>query len=129
MTASPLHPKVTGVFIPVGDIARARAWYRDRLDLPVGEILFGHLCCVSLPDGLTLLLDQKLTPDGPEQAPARGGSPLFMFAADDIQASLRHLRGRGVEVVEYGGEAVQNGHWFNVRDCEGNLLMICAPSR
>ncbi len=51
-----------------------------------------------------------------------------MLSTDDIDASLALLRGRGVEIMEYDGQAVQNGHWFNFRDCEGNLLMMCGPN-
>ncbi|HET7560611.1 MAG TPA: VOC family protein [Limnochordia bacterium] len=123
----PLKHQVTGIFIPVADVARARAWYQSVLGLSPGEILFGHLCCIELDGGPTLLLDQQLTPEGASAA-QRGGYPLFMFATDDIHASLERLRAAGVEIVEYGGQAVQNGHWFNFKDCEGNLLMACGPS-
>lgn len=126
--------EIRGVFIPVDDIHRARAWYRDALGLPVGEVVYGHLCSISLDDGLELLLDEKGTPDRPEKSGVsatvpRGAYPLFMFASDDIEASLESMQARGVDVVEYNGEAVQDGHWFNIRDSEGNLLMICAPRR
>jgi catechol 2,3-dioxygenase-like lactoylglutathione lyase family enzyme len=79
---------VANVIVPVSDVRRARAWYREALGLSVGEVLFGHLCVIDLPSGAGILLDQQLVP---------------------------------------GGEAVQNGHWFNVRDSEGNLLMLCGP--
>ena len=114
------------MIVPVRDVERSREWYRDVLGLPVGEVLFGHLCVVEMEQPPGLLLDQKLTPDGPVEDVQRGRYPLFMLATDDIEATLAHLRSHDVEVVEYGGEVIQNGHWFNFRDCDGNLLMACA---
>jgi len=124
---SPIKREVGSVFIPVRDIDRTRAWYRDVLGLAVGEVEWGHLCSIQMDNGPGLLLDQKLTPDGAGAAVQIGAYPLFMFFTDDIDASLSFLRARGVEILEYGGTAIQNGHWFNFRDCEGNMLMVCAP--
>lgn len=124
----PIASETRGIFIPVKNIDRARAWYHDVLGLAVGEVVMGHLCCIEMGSGPDLLLDQKLTPDGPVNNVQFGAYPLFMFSSDDIQASLDYLRARDVEVLEYGGTAIQNGHWFNFRDCEGNVLMVCAPA-
>lgn len=126
---SSIENKVSGVFIPVSDVERAREWYRDVLGLPVGEVLFGHLCCIPMGNGLDLLLDQKLTPDEANPEVPRGEYPLFMLPSSDIQESLADFEERGVELVEYGGSVIQNDHWFNFRDCEGNLLMVCGPPR
>lgn len=126
---TPIKRQIANIFIPVSDVHSARRWYRDVLGLPVGEILAGHLCCIPMDEGAGLLLDQKLILGDEDQGPrlAKGAYPLFMFATDDIHASLDMLRRSGVEVVEYDGGAIQHGHWFNFRDCEGNLLMVCSP--
>lgn len=126
ITDGPIRSEINGIFVPVSDVWRARAWYRDVLSLPVGEVLFDHLCVIELPGGPDLILDQKLTPDADGAGVQRGGYPLFMFGCDDLEASVAQLRSRGVELLEYGGQVIQNGHWFNMRDCEGNLLMVCA---
>lgn len=31
------------------------------------------------------------------------------------------MRSRNVEVIT----EIQNGHWFNIKDPDGNVLMIC----
>jgi predicted enzyme related to lactoylglutathione lyase len=118
--------RVTGIFIPVQDMIRAREWYRGVLGLKVGEIIAGHLCVIEMGQGPALLLDQKLRPDGPVELSGRGEYPLFMFGTDDIEAALAYMRERSIEVVEYDGQVINNSHWFNFRDCEGNLLMMCA---
>ncbi|HEX7005325.1 MAG TPA: VOC family protein [Trueperaceae bacterium] len=125
LSEAPVKHEVANVFVPVLDVNLSREWYRDVLGLPVGEVVFGHLCIIELERGPSLILDQKLTPDGPADI-QRGRYPLFMLATDDIDAALAHMRRHGVEVVEYDGEVIQNGHWFNFRDCDGNLLMMCA---
>ena len=122
---SPIEQQLVNVIIPVVDVKRSREWYRDVLGLSVGEVLFGHLCIIEMERGPSLLLDQKLTPDGVGDDLQRGQYPLVMLATEDVEASLAHLEGRGVEVIRYGGEVIQSGHWFNFRDCDGNLLMIC----
>lgn len=125
---SPFNREVRNVFIPVKDIDRARKWYRDVLQLPTEEVVMGHLCHIPMDGRTGILLDQQLTPDNKGKATSiqTGEYPLFMFSTSDIHASLEILRERGVEIVEYGGSAIQNGHWFNFRDSEGNLLMVCA---
>jgi predicted enzyme related to lactoylglutathione lyase len=124
--AQPVSKQVTSIFIPVQDVFRAREWYRDVLGLKAGEIIAGHLCVIEMGQGPSLLLDQKLRPDGPVELSSRGEYPLFMFGTDDIEAALAYMRERSIEVVEYDGQVINNGHWFNFRDCEGNLLMMCA---
>lgn len=51
---SPIKREVGNVFIPVTDIHRARAWYRDILGLPVGEVRVGHLCTIPMDSGTGL---------------------------------------------------------------------------
>ena len=126
----PTTHSVVNVVVPVTDVERGRRWYREILELPAGDVQFGHLCHIPLSGGTGILLDQKLLPGGKHvgRSLRKGAYPLFMLSTDDIDASLALLRGRGVEIMEYDGQAVQNGHWFNFRDCEGNLLMMCGPN-
>ena len=118
---------IKGVFIPVVDIDRAQKWYREVLGLPVGDILNGHLCCAEMESGATLLLDARLTPDRTSPLKPEGAYPLCMIATDNIESCCQLLMDKGVEIILYDGKAIQNGHWFNFRDCEGNLLMACGP--
>lgn len=118
---------VANVIVPVSDVHRAREWYREALGLSAGEVLFGHLCVIELPSGAGILLDQQLVPGGDGRDVQKGAYPLFMLSVRDTAAALAAVEERGAEVVRYGGEAIQNGHWFNVRDSEGNLLMLCGP--
>jgi catechol 2,3-dioxygenase-like lactoylglutathione lyase family enzyme len=40
---------------------------------------------------------------------------------DNIEESFQYLKGKQVEIVS----DIQHGHYFNVKDPDGNLLMIC----
>lgn len=73
--------------------------------------------------GIGLVLDAKLRTSEGEVPVFR--APAFQFATDDIEAAYAYMREQGVEVVT----EIMNGHFFNFRDPDGNLLMVCAPVR
>ncbi|GGO01222.1 VOC family protein [Saccharibacillus kuerlensis] len=108
---------VRGLFIPVSDIERARDWYCRLLGLPTdGEILFGHIYVLPMENGINLVLDSKIyAPEHIHKVPA------VQLASSNIQESVETVRSLGVEPVT----EVENGHWFNIKDPDGNVLMIC----
>ena len=111
--------------IPASDLARARAWYADKLGFtPVRE----------LPGGLMY--------DGAERtrfvvfpSPNAGMSPntVMGFATPDIEAEVAELKGRGVIFEEYDYPTLETvdsiatigptrSAWF--RDSEGNIIGV-----
>ena len=114
--AHPVQNRIGTVFVPVSNIEKARDWYCQILGLPVtGEILFGHLYVVPM-EGAGLVLDAKIFP-------GKGDSsyPLFHFNTSDVQAAYRFMQAQGVELL---GE-IQHDHFFNFKDPDGNVLMVC----
>lgn len=113
-----INNKVGGIFIPVSDINRAREWYCSLLNLePTYEIFFDHLCCIPLDNNrLNIILDSKIFT---KESIAR--FPMFHFNTDDIHEAFQFLRDKEVEIVT----EIENGHYFNIKDPDGNLLMIC----
>ena len=118
------------VALPVGDLDRACAFYRDLLGCePIAT--FDPPGLVFFPLGETrLLLDRS-----------SGSSALVYLQVDDVAAQVETLRQRGVDVVEEPhvvfpdpdgvfGPAGQDEWLAFVRDSEGNLLglMNRAPS-
>jgi catechol 2,3-dioxygenase-like lactoylglutathione lyase family enzyme len=123
--------------LPAQDLARARAFYSERLALEPVEEREGGLryVCASGEFGLF------------ESAGAASGDHTQMgWEVDDIEATVRELRARGVVFEEYDlpglttvdGIADIEGNypskgsgeraaWF--RDSEGNLLGIGQPIR
>lgn len=110
--------KAGAIFIPVSDIRQAREWYCALLELePSFEIMTGHLCCIPLDNkGLNLVLDSNIYNED-----AYYRNPAFHFNTDDIHQAYQFMKDRNIELVT----GIENGHWFNIKDPDGNLLMIC----
>jgi methylmalonyl-CoA/ethylmalonyl-CoA epimerase len=84
------------VFIPVADLERAIAFYRDTLGVPFlftapPQMSFFQAGNVRLLVGV---------PQGPESGPARGGGTVY-FGVKDIGAAHAELSRRG---VRFGAE-------------------------
>ena len=120
-----LSDKKVHATIPVSDLARARAWYEEKLGVrPVQDLPGGLMYVVG--DGSRFLLFP--TPfAGTAKNTAAG------FQVDDIEAEVADLKGRGVVFEEYDfpqlktvdGIATLEANkaaWF--KDSEGNTLGI-----
>ncbi|MBR1219917.1 VOC family protein [Bradyrhizobium sp. U87765 SZCCT0131] len=113
---SALRARIGAIFIPVSDIASAKAWYARLLQTACPATLHGHLAVFALAGGIHLVLDAKIFVPG-----ASRDAPLFHFDADDIDAALIHVQALGATIVT----PLQSGHWFTFRDPDGNVLMAC----
>jgi catechol 2,3-dioxygenase-like lactoylglutathione lyase family enzyme len=121
LSTLPVSGSIGGVFVPVSDIQMAKDWYMRVFGLPESPVLFGHLWCTRLANGLWLNLDAKLrTPSG--EVPIFR-APTLSFDTADIQAAFAYMQAQGVELVT----EILNGHFFNIKDPDGNIHMICAP--
>src|SRR5437899_7294453 len=110
--------------IPVKDMARARAFYSEKLGLEIAQ-----------EDGTGLIYQA-----GPDQfllfesgGAASGGHTQMGFDVEDVEAEVAQLRSRGVTFEDYDvpGLKTENGiasiagargGWF--KDSEGNLLAV-----
>jgi catechol 2,3-dioxygenase-like lactoylglutathione lyase family enzyme len=115
--------------LPASDLARARAFYENKLRLaPIdgGEVsggVFFHL------------RDQVLFVY--ETAAPRGGNTALSFVVEDLDAEMRELRDRGIVFEDYDqpGLKTEDGvaefegmrvAWF--KDSEGNILNLGQPT-
>lgn len=113
---NPLQKKVGGNFIPVSDIIKARDWYCDLFDLPTdGEVYFDHLYVLDM-DGINVILDSKIY--APEHV---FRIPAIQFITKDIEQAFSYMKSKNVELIT----DIENGHWFNFKDPDGNVLMVC----
>jgi catechol 2,3-dioxygenase-like lactoylglutathione lyase family enzyme len=123
--------------LPVQDMDRARAFYADKLGLEPVEEREGGLRYVCAAGEFALF----------QSAGAPSGAHTQMgWEVDDIEATVRELRSRGVTFEEYDFPGLrtvdgiaeiegnypskgigERGAWF--RDSEGNLLGIGQPLR
>jgi catechol 2,3-dioxygenase-like lactoylglutathione lyase family enzyme len=115
MIMNPVTAQIGIVFVPVSDLRKSRDWYCGMLGVPAdGEILHEHLYVLPM-QGTSLILDSKIySEDAVFQVPA------VALNTADIHAAHEHMQSRSTEVTD-----VQFDKWFNFKDPDGNLLMIC----
>ncbi|KGE16967.1 VOC family protein [Paenibacillus wynnii] len=113
---SPILNQIGAVFIPVSDIERSKQWYCYLLGLPIEEeVLFGHLYVVPM-EGPGIVLDSRIfTRECVLNAPA------FHLNTRDIDAAYDFVKACGAEILT----DIEHDHWFNFKDPDGNVLMIC----
>lgn len=118
--------------LPASDIARARTWYAEKLDLkPTRSFEDGSSMYMEGDSGFLLYQSQFA---GTNKATAAG------FAVKDFDTTIAELRSRGVEFMDFDfgdgmattdGVAVdqdgRKGAWFV--DSEGNILAISQDPR
>lgn len=110
--------------LPAEDLRRARAFYEDTLGLETEtrSEMPGMLFVHSGEGGLVILY---------ERGRATAENTALTFEVDDLEATVRELRSRGVRFEDYdfpglrteGGIAVRDADraaWF--KDTEGNIL-------
>lgn len=116
MSSSPILNQIGTVFIPVSHIEQARDWYCDILGLPNdGEILFGHLYIVPM-HGTGIVLDSQIY-----LKEKVFGVPAFHFNTNNIQEAYDYMKSKNVEIAT----DIEHEQWFNFKDLDGNLLMVC----
>ncbi len=114
--STPIKNQLGTIFIPVSDIEGARNWYCDLLGLPSnGEILFGHLYVLPM-QGTGIVLDSKIY-----SQETIINTPLFHFNTEDIDAAFTYAEEKNVELIT----SIQHGHYFTLKDPDGNHIMVC----
>ncbi|NOU98615.1 VOC family protein [Paenibacillus planticolens] len=113
---NPISNKIGGAFIPVSNIENARDWYCDILGLPAdGDIFFGHIYVLPM-EGPDVVLDCKIfSPENIYKVPA------FQFRTEDIYQAYEFMQAKNVQLTT----GIESGQWFNFKDPDGNLLMVC----
>lgn len=112
----PILKQIGTVFIPVSNIEKARDWYCIILGLKTGgEIQFGHLYVIPM-EGTGIVLDSKIYAEERIYK-----TPAFHFNTTNIEEAFHYMRNKGVDVIT----EIQHNHYFNFKDPDGNVLMIC----
>ena len=110
---------VASVWVPVDDMERARAFYRDVLGLPEGKVTedWSEFDANGLMIGL----------NGREDTGHSHGGAVITFQPDSgIESEVERLQGAGVEFT--GG--ISEHPWGKIapfKDTEGNDLQFYAP--
>lgn len=113
---SPIINQVGANFIPVSDLKKAIKWYSFILGLDFKEEnVIDHLYILPM-DGTRVVLDTEIYSEENVYKVA-----AFHFNTNDINASFQFMKSNGVELLT----EIENGHWFNFKDPDGNVLMVC----
>jgi catechol 2,3-dioxygenase-like lactoylglutathione lyase family enzyme len=106
------------VSVPVTDLERSTAWYRDTLGLP--QISEGAWPEFQLGENVSLYLIDPTNIGREFNGPNHGSIALRVF---DVEETKRELEGRG---VEFGGDVFDTGvcHMAFFADPDGNALML-----
>ena len=125
MSAGALTKSQVTCMLPVKDLARARSFYEDHLQLaPLGQRPDGKFVYRSGATEIALF---------PKPEGTKAEHTALSFRVDDIDAAIAALKARGVEFDDYdlpGFKTVEHvcvlgsekAAWF--RDPEGNILCL-----
>jgi catechol 2,3-dioxygenase-like lactoylglutathione lyase family enzyme len=119
-----LNAAIAKTTLPVEDLARARAFYAEKLGLRPTREFEGALFYEGDGNSGFLLFPSEARPSGHTQ---------MAWFVKDIVASVAKLKSRGVRFEEYDFPGLKTNHgiadlgyekaaWF--RDSEGNLLAL-----
>lgn len=111
MEASPFVRGLDLVWLPVRDLDRAIAFYRDRLGLPLQYRSKVWAEFFSVPPHFALWRKPECDP-----CPGR-----VFLAVDDLGAAAERLRVAGVDVV-FGPQTYFYGEVLEFADSEGNIV-------
>jgi catechol 2,3-dioxygenase-like lactoylglutathione lyase family enzyme len=121
-------PLRVGTTLPAQDIARAKAFYRDKLGLtPTQENPAGLLYMLDAGTGFGLF---------PSSGKPSGTHTQMAIEVEDVEQSVKELQAKGVKFEEYDTPMLKTvngvadmggtkGAWF--KDSEGNLIAVGIP--
>lgn len=119
----PIKNQMNGVFVHVKNLKAAVKWYADLLELDVDlDNVASPVFNVPIVGTTSLTLDDHTF--DPTFKHTIGPSPIFNFYAPDIDEAYQYIKGKSIEIVREI-ERVEDTAWFNIKDPDGNVLMIC----
>src|SRR6516225_4940772 len=112
--------QIKAIMLGVGDLARALAFYRDKLGLKIimQEPQLALLQCGTVMLGLNRGL--------PQATPLAGGTEV-VFQVENVRAAYRSLMAAGILFVTAPRQATPHEWVAPFRDTDGHLLSIFGP--
>jgi catechol 2,3-dioxygenase-like lactoylglutathione lyase family enzyme len=116
--------KIGLVMLGVQDLARAVAFYRDQLGLPLQQEFAGEFAFFNA-GGVTLALSVPLAKNSPQMV----GATELVFSVDGVREAYEALRARGVAFLREP-RVVNPPMWAaNFTDPDGHRHSIFGPER
>jgi len=122
-TVSPIASKVNNVFIHVSDLKKSAEWYSDLLGLPINmDKVNSPVYNVPVTSETGLTLDDHSFDPGFILHPSE--HVLFNFYVKDIDEAYQFIKNKEIKIVREI-ERIGDFAYFNFKDLDGNVLMIC----
>lgn len=117
-----IDPHIRSVILWTRNLDRAVDRYSKLMGLEVrDQDRYGHLHVFRLDNGIELMIDSN----GMENVPVpEQGLVLFQLSTYDIDKAAKEAGDIGFEIV-YGIQRLPSVSFFNIRDEDGNVAMIC----
>lgn len=119
----PIQNQMNGVFVHVTDLKASAKWYGDLVGMEVNtEHISSPVFNLPITGTTSLTLDDHSF--DPHFQPMISPNPLFNLYAPNIDDAFQYVVDKGIEVVREI-EWVEETAWFNIKDPDGNVVMIC----
>ncbi len=114
---------MNGVFVHVSNLKFSVKWYSDLLDLDIDvDKVKSPIFNIPLVGTTALTLDDHAF--DPEFKHNTSPSPIFNLYAPEIEEAYQYIKEKDIQIareIEWVGETA----WFNIKDPDGNVVMIC----
>lgn len=118
----PIKNQMNGVFIHVSNLAASAKWYCDLIGADFDKSnAVSPVFNIPVNGTTSLTLDDHSFDPGFAFQPSKG--PVFNFYAPEIDAAYEYAKEKGIEIareIEWAGDTA----WFNIKDPDGNIIMI-----
>ncbi|MEC5425861.1 VOC family protein [Virgibacillus sp. C22-A2] len=119
----PIKNQMNGVFVHVISLKESAKWYSDLLGLDIDlDQVASPVYNIPLVGTTSLTLDDHTF--DPEFNHNVSTNPIFNLYAPKIEEAYKYVKGKGIEIVREI-ERVGDTAWFNIKDPDGNVVMIC----
>ena len=121
--SSPIACKVNNVFIHVSNLEKSSEWYSDLLGLPFNkDNVESPVYNIPITSETGLTLDDHTF--DPEFKLNPSDHVLFNFFVPNIDEAYEFIKSKGITIVREI-ERIGDFAYFNFKDLDGNVLMIC----
>lgn len=119
---TPIVNRMNTVFVHVADLEKSAGWYCKLLGQKVTEPVENPVYNVKMNGATGLTLDAG--PYGERERPQAGLYPLFNLHTEDLQEAYSWMESEGF-AVDPEITRFDDFSFFNVKDPDGHIIMIC----
>ena len=119
----PILNQMNGVFVHVTNLKVSAKWYGELVGIEVNiDEVSSPVFNLPITGTTSLTLDDHSF--DPHFKRVISPNPLFNLFAPNIDEAYQYVVNKGIEIVREI-EWVEETAWFNIKDPDGNVVMIC----